>query len=60
MPVEVMKRFEARFGVLIYEGDGPTECSPVTSVNWIDAIRKAGSIGLPWGGVEMRIVDDSR
>lgn len=59
MPVEVMKRFEARFGVLIYEGDGPTECSPVTSVNPIDGIRKAGSIGLPVGGVEMRIVDDS-
>jgi long-chain acyl-CoA synthetase len=57
--VEVMKRFEARFGVLIYEGDGPTECSPVTSVNPIDGIRKAGSIGLPVGGVEMRIVDDS-
>jgi long-chain acyl-CoA synthetase len=59
MPVELMKRFEERYGVLIYEGDGPTECSPVTSVNPIDGVRKPGSIGLPVANVEMRIVDDA-
>ncbi|MBT5232153.1 MAG: long-chain fatty acid--CoA ligase [Methylococcales bacterium] len=59
MPVEMMNRFEARFGVPIHEGDGPTECSPVTSVNPIDAERKAGSIGLPIPNVEMKIVDDN-
>ena len=58
MPVEIMKQFEERFGVLIYEGDGPTECSPVTSVNPIDGLRKPGSIGLTVPDVEMTILDD--
>ncbi len=58
MPVEVMKRFEARFGKLIYEGDGPTECSPVTCVNPIGGIRKPSSVGLPIPLVEMKIMDD--
>ena len=57
MPQEVMARFEERFGFAVYEGDGPTECSPVTSVNPIGGIRKPGSIGLPIRDVEMKIVD---
>ncbi len=58
MPVAVMKAFEERFGVPVLEGDGPTECSPVTSVNPLFGIRKPGSIGPALPGVEMRIVDD--
>ena len=58
MPLEIMKRFEEKFPVLIYEGDGPTECSPVTSTNPIGGRRKPGSIGLPVPEVEMRIVDE--
>ena len=58
MPVEMMKRFEHRFGVMIYEGDGPSECSPVTSLNPIGGVRKAGSIGLPVPDVEMTILDE--
>ncbi|HOJ39541.1 MAG TPA: AMP-binding protein, partial [bacterium] len=46
-------------GVLIYEGDGPTECSPVTAVNPVGGRRKISSIGLPVAGVEMKIVDES-
>jgi len=57
MPLEVMKQFEAKFGKLIYEGDGPTECSPVTSVNPLGGVRKPGSIGLPIPLVEMKIMD---
>jgi len=59
LPVEVMKRFEDKYRVLIYEGDGPTECSPVTAVNPIGGKRKLCSIGKPLPGVEMKIVDDS-
>ena len=59
MPVEVMRQFEARFGKIIYEGDGPTECSPVTCVNPIGGLRKPASVGLPLPGVEMKIMDDS-
>lgn len=59
MPVAVMKAFEEHFNTIIIEGDGPTECSPVTSVNPPDGVRKPGTIGLPLPGVEMRIVDDN-
>ncbi len=58
MPVELMRRFEARFGKLIYEGDGPTECSPVTCCNPIGGVRKPASVGLPVPGVEMEIRDE--
>lgn len=58
LPVEVLLRFEAKFGVPIYEGDGPTECSPVTCVNPIGALVKPGTVGLPLPGVEMKIVGE--
>ncbi len=58
MPAEIMEQFEKRFGVLIYEGDGPTECAPVTCFNPIDGIRKPLSVGLPIPGVEMKIADE--
>lgn len=57
MPEEVMAQFEKKYNIPIYEGDGPTECSPVTSVNPIGGIRKSGAIGLPIRDVEMKIVD---
>ena len=57
MPQELMKRFEERFNKFIYEGDGPTECAPVTCVNPIGGVRKFASVGLPIPGVEMRITD---
>lgn len=59
MPVAVMRRFEARFGKLIYEGDGPTECSPVTCVNPVDGERKPGTVGAAVPGVQMKIMDDA-
>jgi len=55
MPQAVMAAFEERFGVPVLEGDGPTECSPVTCVNPPAGPRKAGSVGLPLPGVEMRV-----
>ena len=59
LPVAVMKKFEERFGKVIYEGDGPTECSPVTCVNPIGGKRKAGTVGLPVPRVEMKIMDEA-
>jgi long-chain acyl-CoA synthetase len=58
MPLAVMSAFESRFGVPILEGDGPTECGPVTCVNPPAGARKAGSVGPPVPGVEMRIMDN--
>ena len=58
MPVRLLSRLEARFGFPILEGDGPTECPPVTCANPLDGLRKPGSVGLPVPGVEIRILDD--
>jgi long-chain acyl-CoA synthetase len=58
LPVEVLRRFEEKFGIRIYEGDGPTECSPVTCVNPIDGLIKPGTVGLPVPGVEMKILGE--
>jgi len=58
LPVEILRRFEAQFGRRIYEGDGPTECSPVTCVNPVGGLSKPGTVGLPVPGVEMRIVGE--
>ncbi len=58
MPIEVMKQFEQRFGLPVYEGDGPTECSPVTCVNPIGGTIKPGSVGKTVPDVEMIICND--
>jgi len=57
LPVEVLRGFEKAFGCVILEGYGLSETSPVASFNHPDRERKAGSIGTPIRGVEMRIVD---
>jgi long-chain acyl-CoA synthetase len=57
MPVEVMREWESRTGVPIYEGFGMTETTVSVSVNRPDH-RKAGSIGQPLEGAELAIVDD--
>lgn len=59
MPVALLTRFEQRFDFPLLEGDGPTECSPVTSVNPPDGERKPGSVGVAVPDVEIRILDDS-
>jgi long-chain acyl-CoA synthetase len=59
LPVSVLRRFEAKFGAVVLEGYGLSETSPVASFNHPDARRKAGSIGTPIEGVEMRVVDDA-
>jgi long-chain acyl-CoA synthetase len=58
LPVAVAEAFEARYGVPIYEGYGPTECAPVLTVNPPSGTRKLGSVGPPISQVELRIVDD--
>lgn len=57
MPVDLLSRFEQRYGFPILEGDGPTECSPVTCVNPPQGPRKPGSVGLPVPDVQMAIMD---
>jgi len=56
---EVMDKFEGRFSTIILEAYGLTEASPVVSINDPLGEHRAGSVGLPLPGVEMRIVDEN-
>ncbi len=58
IPVEVIRQFEQAFGSMVLEGYGLSETSPVASFNHPDRPRKAGSIGTPVKGVEMKVGDD--
>jgi len=58
LPVEVLKKFEAKFHIPLLEGYGLTEASPVVSINPLER-RKPGSVGLPVSGVKVRVVDES-
>jgi long-chain acyl-CoA synthetase len=59
LPLQVLTDFEKTFGCLILEGYGLSETSPVASFNHPDRPRKAGSIGTPIAGVQMRVVDEN-
>lgn len=58
MPVEILHGFEQAFGCVVLEGYGLSETSPVACSNHPGRERKAGSIGTPIEGVEMRLVDE--
>jgi long-chain acyl-CoA synthetase len=58
MPVEIMHKFEKKYGIIILEGNGPTETSPVSYVN-PPYLRKIGSVGPPLDGVRVRILDEN-
>src|SRR5437868_1776729 len=58
LPLEVIKGVQKKFGVNILEGYGLSETSPVASFNRPDRPTKAGSIGLPVWGVEMKLIAD--
>ncbi|WP_380174539.1 long-chain fatty acid--CoA ligase [Kineococcus sp. DHX-1] len=53
LPVEVLRGFEEKYGVMILEGYGLSETSPVASFNLPDVPRKPGTIGVPVRGCEM-------
>ncbi|HEY3141580.1 MAG TPA: long-chain fatty acid--CoA ligase [Acidimicrobiales bacterium] len=58
MPLEILRKFEERFGVRIIEGYGLSETSPVATFNRLDRPTKPGSVGLPVWGVSVRVADD--
>jgi long-chain acyl-CoA synthetase len=58
LPVQVLKDFEARFGIPLLEGYGLSEASPVVTKNPFNGVRKPGSIGLPIPDVEVSVQDD--
>lgn len=63
MPEHTTRTLFERFGLLVTEGYGLTECSPVvtttTDVDRDVALQKIGSIGRVLPGVEVRVVDEN-
>jgi len=57
IPVEVLNAFEEAFGCKVLEGYGLSETAAIATFNLPDRERKAGSIGVPILGTEIRIVD---
>jgi long-chain acyl-CoA synthetase len=58
MPVEVLHGFDEAFATKILEGFGLSETTGMGSFNLPSRERKPGSVGLPVGGTQIRILDD--
>jgi long-chain acyl-CoA synthetase len=59
MPAELIARFEQRFGVPLVEGYGLSEGTCASTINPLRGRRKPGTVGLPFPGQEVEIVDAS-
>jgi len=57
LPVAVLHEFEEKYNVEILEGYGMSEGSPVVTFNHRDLGRKPGSVGTPFFGVEVKLLD---
>lgn len=57
MPVALLENFEKKFQVIVSEGYGLSEASPVTCFNPLDRPRKAGSIGTSIMNVKNKVVN---
>lgn len=54
---ELLNRFEARYGFPLVEGYGLSEGTCGSTVNPVAGPRRAGTVGLPFPGQQIRIVD---
>jgi long-chain acyl-CoA synthetase len=54
---ELLTRFEERYGFPIVEGYGLSEATCGSTINPVSGLRKAGTVGTPFPGQELRIVD---
>lgn len=59
MPLDpaLVESFEALTGGTLVEGYGLSETSPVLMANPVSTARRAGTVGLPLPGTDVRIVD---
>jgi long-chain acyl-CoA synthetase len=58
MPVELIDRFSKAFGVRMCEGYGLTETSPLACLNQFEKPSKAGTVGQPLMGTEVKCFND--
>ncbi|MFF7311566.1 AMP-binding protein [Streptomyces sp. NPDC008137] len=54
---ELLTRFEARYGFPLVEGYGLSEGTCASTINPVAGPRRAGTVGVPFPGQEIRIVD---
>ncbi|MFF4833536.1 class I adenylate-forming enzyme family protein [Streptomyces sp. NPDC001315] len=54
---ELLTRFEARYGFPLVEGYGLSEGTCGSTINPVGGPRRAGTVGLPFPGQEIRILD---
>jgi long-chain acyl-CoA synthetase len=57
LPMDIQQRFDALTGGRLVEGFGLTEASPVTHCTPLYGERRAGSMGVPFPDVEVRLID---
>ncbi|HZQ23667.1 MAG TPA: AMP-binding protein [Terriglobales bacterium] len=61
LPPELARRFTQLTGILVCQGYGMTEASPVTHIGYLDPdLYKPESIGQPLAQTECRVVDESQ
>ncbi|MSO27196.1 MAG: hypothetical protein EXQ60_03915 [Candidatus Nanopelagicales bacterium] len=58
LPVRVFEEFAAVTGKEVFEGYGMTETAPVVATTMVSGLPKAGSVGRPVPGVQVRLVHD--
>lgn len=54
---DLLTRFEDRYGFPIVEGYGLSEATCGSTINPVSGLRKAGTVGLPFPGQDLRIID---
>jgi long-chain acyl-CoA synthetase len=57
LDTQVVREVRDRFGVVVHDGYGLTEASPVVTTSAVARDARAGSVGPPLPGVEVRLVD---
>lgn len=57
LPPELVEEWEEASGGYLVEGYGLTECAPLVTCNPLNDTRRAGSIGVPFPSVDIRVVD---
>jgi len=57
LPYETYKELEQRFGLLCYDGYGQTECNGIIVARTSVPV-KPGSMGTPYPGIDVAIIDD--
>ncbi|MFJ2755526.1 class I adenylate-forming enzyme family protein [Nocardioides sp. NPDC087217] len=53
---ELLARFETRYGFPLVEAYGLSEATCGSTINPVDGLRKAGTVGLPFPGQDLRIL----